>query len=233
MYRYKLRLIIFIFFLLPVAGLTAAEINCTSQLAYKPKNQQEKFKAAYCQYKSGEYEKALKTLRGLEKQLPLLADYVYYLEAGSYKNIGDIRQAEKKYNKILSKYPSSTLATDSLANLAEMYYSQGRYQDAIEIYRKIIEKEESKWNKAIYANEIGEILLEQGQVNEAFEIYKEIWVSYPQSTFSVKAKEIAKKTGLYLNPLMQRGWKGLITCMNLKAGAMLLMNTGSCPRTTI
>ena len=132
--------------------------------------------------------------------MPLLTEYVYYLEAGSYKNLGDLRQAEKKYNKIISQYPSSTLTTDSMASLAEIYNGQGKYRDAIKIYEKLIENEQSKWNNAIYENEIGEILLEQGHVNEAFEVYKKIWVSYPQSTFSVKAKELANKTSIEFKP---------------------------------
>jgi len=200
MYKKNIILLIYILCVIPFASSSAGEINCISQLSKSPQGPQEKFKTAYCQYKSGEYDKTLKNLRGLEKQLPILADYIYYLEAGSYKNLGDMRQAEKKYKKIFANYPSSTLTEDSLASLAEIYNGQGKYQDGINIYQKLIEKEESKWNKAIYTNEIGEILLEQGQVNEAFEIYKRIWTSYPQSTFSVKVVEIANNNGLDFKP---------------------------------
>lgn len=217
MYRKKLILLSFILCLIPYVSSQAGEINCISQLSHSHRGPQEKFKTAYCTYKSGEYDKTLKSLRGLEKQLPLLTDYIYYLEAGSYKNTGDMRQAEKKYKKIIAQYPSSTISGDSLASLTEIYNSQGKYRDAINIYQKLIEKEQSDWNKAIYTNAIGDILSEQGQVNEAFEIYKKIWVSYPQSTFSVRVIELANKSRLEFKPTNSERLERAEALYNLKS----------------
>jgi len=217
MYRNKIILLIFILCLIPFVCSSAGEINCISQLSYSPQGPQEKFKTAYCQYKSGEYDKTTKSLRGLEKQLPLLTDYIYYLEAGSFKNLGNIRQAEKKYKKISKNYPSSSLTADSLASLAEIYNGKGKYQDAINIYQTLIEKEQSEWSKAIYSNSIGEILYEQGLVNEAFEQYKKIWVNYPQSTFSIKVIEIANKNGLEFKPTRIQRFERAEALYNLKS----------------
>ena len=195
-------LIVFTFIcLVPFYNSPAGEINCFSQLSKDPRsNPEERFKSAYCDYKSGDFEKALKNLKGLDRQLPQIADYVYYLEAGSYKNLGKTRQAEKRYKKIYKDYPSSTLGTDSLASLAQIYREQGKYQNAIDTYQILLQDEKSEWNKAIYTNAIGEVLLEQGLVNEAFELYRSVWVNYPQSTFSVKVIEIANKNNLQFEP---------------------------------
>jgi len=218
MYRNYYFLLILILCLVPFIGLSAGEINCISQLSYGTKSgPEERFKTAYCQYKSGDFNNALKNLRGLEKQLPLLADYIYYLEAGSYKNLGKTRQAENKYNKVYSNYPSSSLASDSLASIAEIYSSQGKYQNAINAYHVLIEKEPSEWNKAIYTNAIGELLLEQGLVNEAFQLYKTVWIKYPQSTFSVKVIEIANNNEFEFNPTNTERFERAEALYNLKS----------------
>ena len=217
MYRNKIILLIFTLCLIPFVSSSAGEINCISQLSYSTPGPQEKFKTAYCQYKSGEYDKTIKSLRGLERQLPLLTDYIYYLEAGSFKNLGNIRQAEKKYKKIFTKYPSSTLTVDSLASLAEIYNDQGKYRDAINIYQTLLEKEQFEWDKAIYTNAIAEILFEQGLVIEAFELYKKIWVSYPQSIFSIKVIEIANNNGLEFKPTMKQRFERAEALYNLKS----------------
>ncbi len=203
---------------MPLTGLSAGEINCISQLTYSSgSGPEERFKTAYCQYKAGEYENTLKSLRGLEKQLPLITDYIYYIEAGSYKNLGKERQAEKKYKRIYSKYPDSSLLTDTLSSLAEIYRSQGKYQDAISTYRTLLENEQSEWNKAIYTDAIGEILLEQDLTNEAFELYKNVWINYPQSTFSVKVIKIANNNGLQFNPTSAERFQRAEALYNLKS----------------
>lgn len=218
MYKNKILLIIFALCLIPLSVLSAGEINCISQLSYSSGSEpEEKFKTAYCRYKAGEYEKTIKNLRGLERQLPLITDYIYYLEAGSYKNLGETKKAEKKYKKIYSKYPDSPLLTDTLSSLAEIYKSQGNYQEAINTYRTMLKNEQSEWNKAIYTNAIGEVLLEQGLTNEAFELYKSVWINYPQSTFSVKVNEIANKNGLRFNPTSAERFQRAEALYNLKS----------------
>ncbi len=218
MYRNYKYLLAFVICLVPFISLSAGEINCNSQLSYSSRSgPEERFKTAYCQYKSGDYNNTIKSLRGLEKQIPLIADYIYYLEAASYKNLGKARQAENKYKKVYTDYPSSPLAGDSLASIAEVYSSQGKYQKAINSYRQLIEKEKSEWNKAIYNNAIGELLLEQGLINEAFELYKYIWINYPQSTFSVKVIQIANNNDLQFKPTESERLQRAEALYNLKS----------------
>ncbi len=201
MHRNKTLLIVALFCLIPFFNSTAGEINCFSQLSTDPgPDPESRFKSAYCEYKSGDFNKTIRSLKRLDKQLPVLADYIYYLEAGSYKNLGKTRQAKERYKKIYKDYPSSVLGKDSLASLAQIYREQGQYQNAVNTYQILLQEEKSQWNKAIFTNEIGEILLEQGLVNEAFELYKSVWINYPQSTFSVKVIEIANKNDLQFNP---------------------------------
>jgi len=218
MYRINSLLFIILLCLIPFINLSAGEINCIYQLSNRTfSTPEERFKNAYCQYKSGEYNNTINSLNGLDRGLPLLIDYISYLEAGSYKNLGKLRQAEKRYKKIGFEYSSSVLRTDSLASLAEIYKEQGNYQSAIDTFKIIIEDGISEWNRVIYTNAIGEILLKQNSIAEAFELYKEIWINYPQSTFSIKVNEIAYKNGLEFNPTNTERLRRADALYNLKS----------------
>lgn len=172
----------------------ADELNCQQELL-KSDNQlsSDRFKKGYCYKTVGDYEKAFIYLNGLEKELSELNDYILFFQAESLKELGKTKDASTKYKKILNSLPSNIIKNRSLENLAEIFVEKGKLQQAADIYKTLVESEDSSWIKAEYLNKIGELSVKQNDYTSAYYTYKQIWINYPQTTYSTKIYELTNR----------------------------------------
>ena len=197
----KKSLLLFCLFIISGSYAYSAKINCTNEVTKPPgPSPNEKFKLGYCQYATGDFANAANTFNNLDRELPLLMDYINYYQANSFKELKNYNNAEMIYRKIAFEFPSSSLRKKSMIELAELYNEQAKYPEAIALYQELLNSEKSEWEKSKYENAIGEILIKQKNLDGAFEIYKNIWYTYPQSTSSIKVHEVARSKGTQFVP---------------------------------
>ncbi|MCK5709701.1 MAG: tetratricopeptide repeat protein, partial [Deltaproteobacteria bacterium] len=180
------------FLIVPTAAL--AQLNCQSEI-YQPatNDPKDKFKKGYCFIKLGQYLQGVTRLKGVESELPALADYVIYYQAAGYENLGDYSSSSTLFNKILTQYPESGLKKKTLARLGSIYTQSGDYVNAERIFRSLSLEEKNRSTKASYLLGLGEALEKQGKYGDALITYKRIWVQYPETKSSTEAYTTANR----------------------------------------
>ena len=188
-------------FLVSYENSYAAEIICEQEiLKSDSKNPKEKFKKGYCHNLLGNHEKALKSLKRLERKLPELKDHIYFVRADSEKNVGNIRQAKKLYKEIVIKSPRSIYEPKSKEKMSEIFIESGQFNDAVVLYKNLYETEPSIWEKAKYINKIAEVHIKKNDLRAAFNTYRDIWTNHPQTTYSRKIYEFSSRAGMIFTP---------------------------------
>ena len=184
--------ILITFLIIPAASL--AQLNCQSEIYQQATNDpKDKFKKGYCFIKLGQYEQGVTRLKGVENELPQVADYVIYYQAAGYENLGDYGNSSVLFNKILTQYPESGLKKKVLARLGNIYTQSGDYGNAERIFRSLYSEEKNRSLKASYLLGLGEALEKQGKYGDALITYKRIWVQYPETKSSTKAYTAANR----------------------------------------
>ncbi len=180
------------FLIAPTAAL--AQLNCQSEIYQQATNDpKDKFKKGYCFIKLGQYLQGVTRLKGVESELPALADYVIYYQAAGYENLGDYSSSSTLFNKILTQYPESGLKKKTLARLGSIYTQSGDYVNAERIFRSLSLEEKNRGTKASYLLGLGEALEKQGKYGDALITYKRIWVQYPETKSSTEAYTTANR----------------------------------------
>jgi soluble lytic murein transglycosylase len=179
-----------------ISSALADEINC-EWLINEPikETPKERYRKGYCSIRLGRFNEGLTLLNGLEKELPLIADYVLYYRGVGEKGLGKASDAAGLFNRILTEYPESGLRKRALTGLAETYSNTGDYQKAETIYRSLYVIEEDPKEKAAFLNRIAESLEKQGRYLEAIKAYKELWVEFPESPYADAAINRALRIG--------------------------------------
>lgn len=179
----------------------ADEINC-QWLVNEPIKEIPggKYKKGYCYIQLGRFEEGLALLGGLQNELPLIGDYVLYYRGVGENEAGKITSAAQLFNKILTDYPESGLRKNTLIRLAEIYSLTRDYEKAEKVYRSLYADESDAGAKATLLNNIGESLEGQKKYIDALNTYKQLWVEFPESSYSDtainKAFQISASQGI-------------------------------------
>jgi tetratricopeptide (TPR) repeat protein len=64
-------------------------------------------------------------------------DSVYFNNAFAHQQLGKIKEAQKLYETLLEKHPTSELIPDALVSLGELYYDQKKFGTAAEFLNKL------------------------------------------------------------------------------------------------
>jgi soluble lytic murein transglycosylase len=174
----------------------ADEINC-QWLVNEPLKEiaTEKYKKGYCYIQLGRFQEGVAMLSGLETELPLIADNVLYYRGVGENGARKIGSAAELFNKILKDYPDTGLRKNALMRLAEIHSLMRDYEKAERVYRSLYADESEDEAKATLLNRIGESLEKQGKPAEALHVYKELWVEFPESSYSYTAINKAFQIG--------------------------------------
>jgi soluble lytic murein transglycosylase len=173
-----------------------AQINCQSEIYLPAKNvPEDRFKKGYCFIQLGQFQEGVNRLTGLEKELPLIADYVIYYRGAGYENLGDLGNASIQFNRVLTEYPDSGLKKKTLSRLGSIYTQSGDYSNAERIFRSLDAEENDRNLKASYLESLGQALEKEGKYAEAVNTYKQVWVDFPETNSSLSAKKEALQLG--------------------------------------
>jgi len=170
-----------------------AQINCQSEIYLQAtQDPTDKFKKGYCFIKLGKFEEGVTRLRGVENELPIVADYILYYQGAGYQNLGDFSNASVAFNKILTQYPGSGVKKKSLERLGNVYTDAGDYTNAERTFRALYGEESDRHKKASYLYSLGSALEKQGKYRDASAVYKRVWIEYPETKASSDAYKDAR-----------------------------------------
>lgn len=171
-----------------------AQINCQSEIYLQAKpDPTDRFQKGYCFIKLGQFEQGVTRLKGLETELPLIADYVIYYQGAGYENLGEMQNASIMFNRVLTEYPDSALKKKTLARLGNIYTQTGDSANAERIFRSLYNEESDRYLKASYLEGLGQALEQQGKYSEAVGVYKQVWVEYPDTKSAGTSKQSASR----------------------------------------
>ncbi len=171
-----------------------AQINCQSEIYLPAKTDPEdRFKKGYCFIKLGEFQEGVTRLTGLEKELPVIADYVIYYQGAAYENLGDNSNAAAQFERVITGYPDSGIKKKALARLGGIYNQTGDYSNAERIFRSLYAEESDRDLKASYLEGLGQALEKQGKYADAVNTYKQVWVEFPETKSSFGAQKAARE----------------------------------------
>lgn len=121
----------------------------------------------------GEYQWLMKNSRGVQR------DNFQYKIALTYLKLTDIKQTRIELQEIVKNSPNSTLAPEIYYQIANTYYLEGDYKEAINGYDMVISlypansyADEARLKKAVCIEETGNLA-------EAMRLYKDLENSYP------------------------------------------------------
>lgn len=130
--------------------------------------------------KKNEYERAIGEYQWLIKnKIGADRDIFQYQIAMAYLKLNDIKQARIELQEIIKLSPDSALTPQVYYQIANTYYMEGDYKEAIKIYERVT----SLYQDSPYAVEarLGRIVCieEIGNLTEAMRLYKELEKDYP------------------------------------------------------
>ena len=185
---------------LPSPQLSARGINCTDTLGVYTKNSPaERFQSAYCKITIGDYTAALEELKGLDKKLPLVDEYVHYYMGVAAKKNGNLEDAKAHFERALKLAPSKGLRNRVLAKLAETHFNLKDYPAALSAYRELYAGDTSSSSRAEALMRQAEALNALGRYAQALTKWKTLWTNHPESELSEEALRMARKVSAERN----------------------------------
>ena len=156
---------------------------------FEDPNLQEKrelFQQAWSYYQRMEWEKASECFQKALEGYPYLKDYSTFFMAECDENQGKYKEAISRILEIIEKWPESPLIPRGCLKMADLYFCEADYQNAIEAYKKSL-KMLTQENVYIHY-QIGLANLEIGQCEAAMESFKTLLINEPDSEFTKVAQ---------------------------------------------
>lgn len=97
-----------------------------------------------------DFNDALHYLHELENQYPYISfiDKILYRMALCYQEENNSVKSQEYFDKLITQAPNSPLVAESYFRLAEHYFDDGKYEDAIKYYSKLVTK--NRWNNTFF-----------------------------------------------------------------------------------
>jgi hypothetical protein len=123
------------------------EVENEQYLAIHPDQRRKLNKNDYFKKSTGYFENANRAALLVAKRFPKYRSIgdVYYILAYNYKEIGNDKLAQKYFRLSSGKSNDPKIATKSKLALADYYYNDRKYQNAIPLYEASINKTDEKW----------------------------------------------------------------------------------------
>ncbi|MEJ2184901.1 MAG: tetratricopeptide repeat protein [Gemmatimonadota bacterium] len=124
------------------------------------------------------------------------ADAQQYYDIGiEQRNRGNLDTARRAFQTVVDSFPKDPLAPEAQRQIAETYYLQEKYDDALKALDTVVQR----WGDSAQAAEAlyraGMIAKEQGNNQRAREYFRKLVAAYPQSDAAGLARKELGQTG--------------------------------------
>ncbi len=148
---------------------------------------------AWSYFLKGDYEKAITSAENIE------TDQAHYLMALSYLKLEVIPQARKHFTFILDMYPQSNRLEEVNLGLADTYFLEGDFENALTKYNDFLNKFPSSPMLSIAYLRLGQTQRKLGLWQEAKATLNKVIENFPDSLEKPQAqKELAKEFYYYI-----------------------------------
>lgn len=151
---------------------------------------------------AGDYQAAHTLFESVRKELPVLADYTYFLMGDYYSAGNKFEDAAASYRKAAEDNPDGTIATDAIFNSAQSYYDAGKYTECKATLKALLGRKHVSGGRSRVL--FLQACVKEGNYPEAMEYYRTLWLDYPW--LLGKTMEDLFVTGLKENSLTQPEW---------------------------
>lgn len=119
----------------------------------------------------------------------------YYDIGIEQRNRGNLDTARRAFQTVVDSFPKDPLAPEAQRQIAETYYLQEKYDNALKALDTVVQR----WGDSAQAAEAlyraGMIAKEQGNNQRAQEYFKKLVAAYPQSDAAALARKELGQTG--------------------------------------
>ncbi len=157
------------------------------------------FLGAFLYMKTGDYEKAVKILKGLEKSYDLLQDDVEFYLAVSLRESGKPKEAIEILKNLKSSAKPPLLTAKIDRELALSYCKAGDRGKAIDMFNGLIQAEGSQAKTYRLKVDRAECLVQLGDTQQAAALLKNLYLDYPEGDLSDAIRNRLER----LNPQFQ------------------------------
>ncbi len=171
---------------------------------------QAQIRIGICYFKLKDYQSSILELNN--PNLASLSGDSYaeslYLLANSHYRVQEYDEAEKSYNEIIAKFPSSDIIRNAYYGLGWTYFQQKKYNDSFKIFDFLSAGDDSIAVKSYLWK--GESKRYAGQYSEALQIYKSFVQKYPTNPL---AQEVEYQMGVinFEQNQLEQSTRSLIT----------------------
>ncbi|HWT83219.1 MAG TPA: tetratricopeptide repeat protein, partial [Candidatus Methylomirabilis sp.] len=140
--------------------------------------------------RQGRWVEAIPWLERASTTYPLLGDYALWHLAGAYRNTGQREWAALALRLLIDKHPDSLLAERASRNLPRDLLESGDSLHAEEAAGRYLATYLQGPGRAEVWTALGEALLKLGRPDKAEEVLRRIWIEFPASPDSLRAKDL-------------------------------------------
>lgn len=136
-----------------------------------------------------DFTKAINTLLKLAENTKTPADVkekALYRLGESYFNLGNVKDAGKYFNQIVTKFPKGETRIDALYQLGELAYLQESFDEALTAFSLIAESGKPLASQALFRS--GEVAMRAAKIKEAINLFETYLKKYPQASMTDDAK---------------------------------------------
>lgn len=140
-----------------------------------------------------EYKKALEYYNKVSSEDPVINNFTMYGKGYCYYNLKDYANAGFQFADFLKKYPDDKKARDVRTRLADSYFADRKYTDAIRLYESLLGSRRNAENSDYVSYQYALALFRDNQRQKALAELKRFRDNYPKSKY-------------YENSLYLLGW---------------------------
>ena len=150
-------------------------------------------------------------------------DYALYQKSVSSGYLANYPEKERLLNLLLTNYPNSNYATNTVFELANNYRIQNKNELALKFYNQILQTKEGTYQERKSRLEIGGIYLRSKQYGQAESAFKTLIQKYPKSVEGEAAVNELEKSYLAQNKIAE--FPDLLTSLGVEYSQSKLDST--------
>ena len=166
------------------------------------------FLTAYLNFKSHQYEEAIRLFAAIDQSYPIIRDYIRFYHAIALRKSGKIQESIKVFQKLQSELSSAHLDRPIQHEMALAYCKAKDRGTAIDMLNALIQTEPSE-TKIYHARfDRAQCLIDLGDEAEAFTLLRSLYLNYPEGDLNeavlATIKKLSKTYVLSLDDYLRR-----------------------------
>ncbi|MFZ5516491.1 MAG: tetratricopeptide repeat protein [Candidatus Zhuqueibacterota bacterium] len=147
------------------------------------------FQLGVAYYNSEDFEKAAATFSGVTQRVSSGENRLFalYYRGFCLMRLGQWSDARSAFGTIVAEFPRRNEAAESAYQIAESYFNERNYEQAIEAYNDVKRKFPESRYAALSMYNSGWGYIQNNQQDQGIEVFKQLITAYPDSAYAIDA----------------------------------------------